>query len=139
MRSSRTLCSLLTNIYRAPTGLLGAAHQWKLISRPCTTGILNHHEIASHSNKVARTGGLRVSHASVRRRSVHSSGPWPNTQPHVLNGDGGLHQLKTVEDLKSWFEKRKKEIYCESERHVWCEPSSLCKRGCINCFENLLL
>ena len=46
-------------------------------------------------------------------RHVHSSGPWPNTQPHVLNGDGGLYHVETVEALKSWFEKRKKEIYGE--------------------------
>ena len=59
-------------------------------------------------DEVKSTGGGISS-----RRYVHSSGPWPNTQPHVLNGEGGLHQLTTVHELKEWFEKRKKEIYGE--------------------------
>ena len=56
-----------------------------------------------------------TTHGGGGRRCVHSSGPWPNTQPHVLNGEGGLHQLTTVHELKEWFEKRKKEIYGEKE------------------------
>ena len=113
MRSSRKLYSLLTNSprVRVRSGprlhhLQGASRQ--LVSSTCSlpAGTRGGDEVKSTAAAVC----------SPWSRQVHSSGPWPNTQPHVLNGEGGLHQLTTVEELKSWFEKRKKEIYGKRER-----------------------
>ena len=93
MRSSKRLYSLLNYSFRRGTDFLGS-------TRP--------------GQQVGRAACCFRSHDVDGRRFVHSSGPWPNTQPHVLNGDGGatdLYQLTTVEGLKAWFETRKKEIY----------------------------
>ncbi len=96
MRSSRRLYSLLNSSIRRGTDFLRYTRSGLQIWRPTASwGLFQKHEVDG-------------------RRWVHSSGPWPNTQPHVQNGDGGgtdLNQLTTVEDLKAWFEARKKEIY----------------------------
>ena len=95
MRSSRRLYSLLNSSIRRGTDFNRSALSGQQVWRTATSCCFQSHKVRS-------------------RRWVHSSGPWPNTQPHVLNGDGGamdLYQLTTVEDLKAWFETRKKEIY----------------------------
>lgn len=98
MHSSRRFYSLLNISIRRGTTFVRSSHSGQRVWRPAVAGsYFQSHEVDDRS-----------------RRLVHSSGPWPNTQPHVLNGDGGatdLHQLTTVEDLKAWFEARKKEIY----------------------------
>lgn len=96
MRSSRRLYSLLNSSIRRGTDFLRATRSGQQAWRPTASSY------------------CFLSHEIDGRRWVHPSGPWPNTQPHVLNGDGGatdLYQLTTVEDLKAWFEARKKEIY----------------------------
>ena len=107
MRSGRRLVySLLTTSPRGRVGSgreLGGATRHLASWRASVAG--------RHRDEVNSTGGGISS-----RRYVHSSGPWPNTQPHVLNGEGGLHQLTTVPELKEWFEKRKKEIFGEDGR-----------------------
>ena len=96
MRSSRRLYSLLNSSIRRGTDFPRATRSGQQIWRPTASCYcFSSHEVDG-------------------RRWVHPSGLWPNTQPHVLNGDGGatdLYQLTTVEDLKAWFEARKKEIY----------------------------
>lgn len=118
MRSSRTLCRLLAgNGCRTRIGLSGV-QQPRAISTPATSTSLGNHEVHGRRSPTCLAGSTVTAPAS---RYVHSSGTWPNTQPHVLNGDGELYQLTSVEHLRSWFEKRKKEVYGAFFVRMWCQ------------------
>lgn len=103
MHPTRRLLGFLNDSYQTSTRVFRG--RWQRISRPATTSstVL----LGSYTDGIQTVDG---------RRRVHSSvpGPWPNTQPHVLNGDSGpvdIRKLTTVQELRSWLETRKKEIY----------------------------